>query len=87
MGFMSYKKRTIEETESILRDFAGGLSILEICTKHSLSESGFYRILGAARGTDLKGKSKSETKIKRLEKVVQERNREIQLLKNILKKS
>lgn len=83
---MSYKKRTAEETESILREYAGGASIVDLCEKYSMSQSGFYRLLLSSRGIEPKT-SKQQEKIKRLEKKLQEREREISLLRNILKKS
>ncbi len=88
VGFISMKKRSSEEIESILRDFSNGSSVSEICSKYALSEGLFYRIIRMSRGvTDVSYQKKRESKINKLEKKLNEREREIALLKAALKKS
>jgi transposase-like protein len=84
---MSRKVRSQEEVEEILRAFANGESISEVCKRFELTESSFYRILKSSRGEDPHSKRKQESKIAKLEKQLNERNREIHILKSILKKT
>lgn len=84
---MSYKKRTEEEVQIMLKEFAQGVSIPEISKKYSISHSSFYRLLWDSRGVDMSTRKTSHSKIKKLEKTLQERDKEIALLKAALKKS
>lgn len=84
--FVSLKKRSKEEVEAILREYAGGAGILELAKKYEMSETTFYRILGLSRGAVPKDK-KRESRIKKLEKTLAQRDKEISLLKAVLKKS
>lgn len=82
------KKRSKEEVENILREFASGLSLVDICEKHQMSESGFYRLLSASKGVDPNAyRKKNESKIAKLEKELAKREKEIRLLKMVLKKT
>ncbi|MGZ3770766.1 MAG: hypothetical protein ACXVCR_11570 [Bdellovibrio sp.] len=83
---MPYKRRSKEEIENILKDYAADISEFEICSKYSLSGSGFRRILAASRGENPHSR-KVESKISRLEKKLKEQEKEIALLKAALKKS
>ena len=87
MGFMSYKKRSKKEVEAILQAHKSGVSVTRICEKYSISETGFYRILMASRGLVIKSNNRSQSKIKKLESQVKERDKTILLLKAALKKS
>lgn len=86
LGFMPRKKRTQEEIKAILKDFESGVLIPEICKKHSISQTSFYRILTASRGVT-PSSQKTGNKVKKLEKQLREREKEIALLKAALKKS
>lgn len=85
---MSRKVREKDEVEAILRAFANGSSILEINEKFKISESAFYRLLRVSRGLDAQpAKTRVRSKVEKLEKKLKEREREIALLKAVLKKS
>jgi len=82
------KKRTAEEIKKINQASLDEVPVAEICKRFEISESSLYRILGAVRGNRLPPKKKpSQKKIESLEKKLREREREIALLKAILKKS
>jgi transposase len=86
--FSSMKKRSKEEVETILREFAQGMSLVEICKKYDMSDSAFYRLLAASKGLDPNAyRKKSESKIAKLEKALEKREKEIRLLKMVLKKT
>lgn len=87
MGFMSRKARSQEEVEEILRAFAKGDSIAEVCKRFDITESSFYRLLKSSRGEDPNAKRKQESKIAKLEKKLKDRDLEVHILKSILKKS
>ncbi|MNL69487.1 hypothetical protein D3C87_1943560 [compost metagenome] len=85
---MPLKKRPTEEVEAMLKDYSAGLTQLEICEKYSISQSAFVRIVRVSRGLEPDAsKRKTENKVKKLEKTLKERDREIALLKAILKKN
>jgi hypothetical protein len=84
---MSYKKRNKEEVEAILRDYAAGKPMREICEAHLISEAGFYRLLSDSKGVDPIKKKSSESRVKKLEKIIEQRDKEIALMKAALKKS
>ena len=87
MGFMSYKRRSKKEVDAILNAHKSGVSVARICEKYAVSETGFYRILMASRGLSTTSGSRAHKKIKRLESQLKEREKEISLLKAVLKKS
>jgi hypothetical protein len=88
VGFMPRKNRSPEEVAEILRAFASGEPLAVILKKFAISESAYYRIIRVSRGRPAdNSKRKQESKIARLEKQLQERNKEIALLKSVLKKS
>lgn len=85
---MSYRKRTNEEMEVILREFASGMALHDISKKYGISEAGFYRLLLASKGIEPNpGVEQRRNRIKKLEKDLEARDKEIRLLKAILKKS
>ena len=85
---MSYKKRTKKEMENILREFASGVSLPDIAKKYGISQTGFYRLVLASRGLNPNaGVEQRRNRIKKLEKDLDARDKEIRLLKAILKKS
>lgn len=85
---MSYKKRTKEEMENILREFASGVSLPDIAKKYGISQTSFYRLVLASRGLNPNaGVEQRRNRIKKLEKDLDARDKEIRLLKAILKKS
>ena len=85
---MSRKKRSKEEVEEILRFFAQGMSVNEISQKFSISNTAFYRLLRVSRGeAPDASKKKQESQIAKLKKQLEQRNKEIRLLKEVLKKS
>lgn len=85
-NFVPYKRRSKEEIEDILKDHKEGIAVFEICSKYSLSGSGFRRILAASLGENPNSK-KSPNKVSRLEKKLKEQEKEIALLKAALKKN
>ncbi|MBO9665577.1 MAG: transposase [Bdellovibrio sp.] len=85
---MPYKKRSQEEVDAILKELETGSSRWEVCQKYDLSESSLTRIINVSRGLEAEpSKRKAESKIKKLEDTLKERDREIALLKAALKKS
>jgi transposase-like protein len=85
---ISLKKRTDEEIKAISKASLDGVPVAEICQRFEISESSLYRILGAVRANKPPPKKvPSIKKIESLEKKLREREREIALLKAILKKS
>jgi len=88
VGFVSRKVRTAEEIQIILRAFANGSSIPEISEKFGISESSFYRILRVSRGEEAYASPRKDAKrIETLEKKLKERDREIALMREALKKN
>lgn len=88
MGFVSRKVRTEAEIKEILRAFAGGASIPDVSKQYGISESAFYRLLRVSRGESPEASPRKDAKrIEHLEKKLQEREREIALMRSILKKS
>ena len=86
---MSYKKRTQEEIENLVKDSEAGLSTAEICKKYELSETALYRILLKHRGLDFADQKRSSVdkkKVNRLEKKIKDQELEIKLLRAALKK-
>lgn len=83
---MSYKKRTKEEVELILKELGSGLSRAEICMKHSISSTALHRLIADNAGVQPE-KRKVESKIKKLEKIIAQQELEIKLMKAALKKS
>ncbi len=83
VSFMPRKKRSEEEIKEILKAQANGVPISEICKQFDMSQTAYYRLIHASQGAMPK---KAESKIKKLEKKLKEREREIALLKEILKK-
>lgn len=83
---MSLKKRTKEEIEAIVKDFGDDLSLHEIATKYSISEDAIYRIIQKHHGSYVDRKGEAKSKVKRLEKELAEREKEIAILKAALKK-
>lgn len=85
---MSWKKRSQDEINEILKDCATGMSALEICEKHDLGERQLYRILRQHRGlnADATRRDRAKQKVSKLERKVKEQEEEIKLLKAALKK-
>jgi hypothetical protein len=76
------------EIEAIIKDAAMGLSALEICKKHELSEDALYRLLRKHQGlnADLSRRDRVKSRVGKLEKKVREQEEEIKLLRAALKK-
>jgi AraC-like DNA-binding protein len=88
MEFVSRKKRSTEEVDEILKEFSECRSVSEVSLKFGISESAFYRLLKVSRGeAPCSSKKAQQTKLKKLEKLLLERDKEIALLKSALKKS
>ena len=86
--FVPYKRKSKEEVEGMLKDHKDGLSIREICLKYDASESTVFRIVKQNRDLPKKPSTKKmESKIQKLEKELKQRDREIAILRDILKKS
>lgn len=86
---MSYKKRTQEEVEAIVKEVEDGHSNADICNKYGVSETALYRILLKHRGlgfADQQRSSSDKKKVNRLEKKIKEQEQEIKLLRAALKK-
>ncbi len=81
---MSFKRRSQEEICSIIEDVKNGMSNYEICKKYDIGETAIGHILSKNHG-DPKP-SNTTKRIKALEKQLQEREEEIDLLKRALKK-
>ena len=86
---MPYKARSKEEIENIVKDFESGQSAYDVSKKYKISETSLYQLLNSYHGvTRASDKRKShQTKIKKLEKSLAEKDKEIALLKAALKKS
>ncbi|RYZ89244.1 MAG: hypothetical protein EOP06_09610 [Proteobacteria bacterium] len=83
---MSLKKRSAEEIENIIQDFASESSLHDISVKYSISEDAIYRLLQKHHGSFVPQSSAKKKKITSLEKKVAEQEKEIALLKAALKK-
>jgi hypothetical protein len=85
---VSWKRRSKEEIEKILKDCATGMSMLEICERHDLGERQLYRILRQHRGlnADAARRDRVQKKVSKLERKVKEQEEEIKLLRAALKK-
>jgi len=83
---VSLKKRSEEEINKIISDFEGGESVHTIAVRHEVSESQIYRILQKHYGRYKDPNEKRDNKIKKLEKQLAEREKEIALLRAALKK-
>ena len=86
MAFMSRKVRSKDEIENILRAFTKGMKPAEIFEKYEISEPAFYRLLRVSRGETPEASPRA-SKVEKLEQKIEERDREIALLKAALKKS
>ena len=90
MEVLAYKKRTQEEIQGILDDVTSGVSKYQICKKYDLSETALYRILSLIAGKPpsdyLKSIKKNKDKIKKKKKIIQEQSKQIEFLRNALKK-
>jgi putative transposase len=86
---VSYKKRSPEELENILKDYREGIKYLEISKKYKIGESSFYRIVKAYHGmnaAEIKKLRSQDKEMRRLQVKLEEQAFEIKLLKKALKK-
>lgn len=85
---MSWKKRTKQEIEEIIKDSSMGMSAYEVCAKHNLCEDSLYRILQKYRGlnADAIRRDHVKSKVEKLEKRVRQQEEEIALLRAAFKK-
>ena len=88
VGYMSKKNRPKEEAEEIVKALENGTDPREIRDRYGISLSAIYRLLRDSRGLEPNPSAKKQTiKIKKLEKTLQEKDKEIALLRQALKKS
>lgn len=86
--YVSYRKRTKDEVAALLKDYNNGMPIHELTRVHNVTEPSFYRILRASKGLDHNSThTKQMSRIKKLEKDLAAREKEIRLLRAALKKS
>lgn len=85
---MPYKKRSEEEIQNIIKDYEGGNTLYEISKKYEISDDSIYALIKSRRGIDpFATKRKQQSKIKKLQKQIDEKDKEIALLRAALKKS
>lgn len=85
---MPSKTRSQEEVDQILKDVSEQIPFIEICRKYDLSESVLRTIIRTQRGGPADTyQLKRQRKTEKLEKLLQQREKEIELLKRALKKS